>query len=213
MSDVHAICVCPRDAYDPTRLSAYRDRGASILYHRTGSIVLQVWLVHRRWRCDKSEELRNDMYQPYFDITEKLGVPLWWDENGVPRYKEFHPSMSADIYADFVALQEIHCQSCGERFECCASWSLVKACSTGAPQERLDLVWDETGKKATPKSGLPSVDGPGFVCFGDAPWHGTQQCSGTTMTTHTSKVLQFWKRASMEWVRDSAYELAWAEEE
>jgi len=64
------------------------------------------------------------MYQLYEDITKRLGEPLWYDDHGVPRYDEFHPSM-LDVYADFAALSEIACQSCGRRFKVGVPWSIA----------------------------------------------------------------------------------------
>ena len=49
----------------------------------------------------------------YEDITSRIPIaPLWYDENGVPRYSVFGPSEVGNIYANEVALIEIACQSC-----------------------------------------------------------------------------------------------------
>ena len=107
------------------------------------------------------------MYPLYEDLREKLGDPLWVDENGVPRYKPFAPGM-LDIYAKFAALVEIRCQACRRPFLVGVSWSIIKCIGSG------ELVhWNEEGHDGRPMV-MPSVEeGPGAFGFGDAPWHET----------------------------------------
>lgn len=144
------------------------------------------------------------MYQPYLDIMDRLGVPLWWDENGVPRYEPFEPRLCADIYNRYCALIEIRCQACGKLFPVASSWS-IKASPSWAES---DVVWDESGKIARPKSGFPTPDNSGFCGYGDAPFHPLDgQCSGTTMMTDVVRVLQFWTRAGHEDKRCPEYEV------
>lgn len=52
-----------------------------------------------------------------------VAKPLWWDENGVPRFEPHHPRLCPDIYADQVALVQISCQGCGREFPVQMSWS------------------------------------------------------------------------------------------
>ena len=48
----------------------------------------------------------------YEDILKKIDVdPFWYDENGVPRYLPFHPSLSSSIYSTEVVLLKINNQS------------------------------------------------------------------------------------------------------
>jgi hypothetical protein len=141
------------------------------------------------------------MYQPYEDIRQLSEIePLWHDENGVPRYVSFKPRLCADIYATFVALLEIKCQGCGFPFVVSSSWTL-----------RLDSAeWDKDGKNPKPKAGLPTSEDSGYFDYGDAPWHTNpkgHQCSGTTMTTDVSAVLQFWRQdKDHDWIRDAEHE-------
>ena len=141
------------------------------------------------------------MYQPYLDIREKLGRPLWFDEEGVPRYAHFAPRLCANIYADFAALLEIRCQSCGQLFQVAASWCAMDE----------NAVWDEHGNNPRPAEGLPTAESSGYFRYGDAPWHGPNdgQCSGTTMTTDVSEVMQFWRRDDSKWRRDCAHEFCY----
>lgn len=145
------------------------------------------------------------MYQPYMDIIGKLGAPLWWDEEGVPRYEEFEPRLCSNIYAAFAALLEIRCQGCRRVFPVASTWRVDFL--------NLDhVVWDENGKNAKPKGGLPKEGDAGEFGYGDAPWHDFDggfdgQCSGTTMTTDTVRVLQFWHRPDHKWTRSKEHEV------
>lgn len=130
----------------------------------------------------------------YHDITDRLGTPIWWDEYGVPRYCDFSPLESANIYARQVALVEISCQACGHRFPVCFS--------SGS-----EVLIDEDARSV--KDGI--IDRTLF--YGDPPnW----ECcgSGATMTSETVRVLQCWERDTRyEWVRLHALETYIGEEE
>ncbi len=57
------------------------------------------------------------MLEGYEDILSRISEPpIWYDQNGVPRYAKFHPNMCPNIYADKVVLAQIACQECGEKF-------------------------------------------------------------------------------------------------
>jgi hypothetical protein len=156
------------------------------------------------------------MYQPYFDIREKLGEPLWHDANGVPRYVPFAPSESANIYAQFVALMEIRCQGCGKLMLVEANWDVMNATmDLGNPHDNISeelIVWDDKGQNPIPKAGLPKVGEAGAFTYGDAPWHGDNQCSGTTMTTSVNRIVEFWKRVTFDWERMPQHEVHIGEE-
>lgn len=50
----------------------------------------------------------------YLDIISRIeGPPLWYDQNGTPRYDEFHPEFCPNIYSNEVVLLRIECQDCG----------------------------------------------------------------------------------------------------
>lgn len=59
----------------------------------------------------------------YSDIINVAGVPLWYDEHGVPRYLEFNPRALANPGADECALLTIQCQRCNHQFKVAKSWS------------------------------------------------------------------------------------------
>lgn len=125
------------------------------------------------------------MRQPYWDLYEIAGKrrPLWFDEHGVPRWVEFHPRL-CNIYADEVALLEIACQSCGQRFMVALS----------------SCVMDRVLMGGEPLSNQPALD------WGDAPCFMSRegdlvQCAGSTMISETWRIAQFWTREGGDWVR------------
>jgi hypothetical protein len=128
------------------------------------------------------------MHQPYKDILKRLGRPLWWDEHGTPRYDPFEPRLCSNIYAAEAVLLEIECPGCGRRFEVAGS---------------LDSI-DASLRQVT----LAGCIEAGTIHYGDAPWHlrGGTQCAGTTMYCIDRRVLQYWTRDVLNWVRDERYE-------
>ena len=58
------------------------------------------------------------MHGSYEDILSRISEPpLWYDQNGVPRYAKFHPSMCPNISSKTVVLaRSIACQECGQEF-------------------------------------------------------------------------------------------------
>ncbi len=142
------------------------------------------------------------MNHHYSDITDKLGEPLWWDENAVPRYCEFSPQDTANIYRDECALVLIRCQNCGREFKVAFSDSrsaryLRRAIAEKTAPGIADRIRDNT---------LHYGDPPNIHC---CP-------SGPTMNSVPIRVLEYWRlnRAAWEMVRDTALEkpleVAWA---
>lgn len=133
------------------------------------------------------------MLPDYRDIRRRLGEPIWFDARGVPRYDPFHPDL-CDVYASHVALLEIACRACGERF-------LV------AVEADRHMTLARAGREPA----LPSRGDPGsFGYLGDAPWHGDARgpCEGVTMTGESVRVVEFWRRGeSVGWQRDPACEV------
>ena len=124
------------------------------------------------------------MFQPYRDILERCGEPLWYDEGGVPRYAPFHPTLCSDIYATSAILVQVACQNCRETFYV-------------ATAGRLGVY------RPQPTQGQA-------IFYGDAPYHeyvGGGMCSGCTMTVDNLRVMQCWHRVDGEWDRMSRYEV------
>lgn len=111
----------------------------------------------------------------YDDITSRIEVPpLWWDENGTPRYGRFSPEMCPDIYADRVVLLWITCQQCGRRFDV-----EMHSSQMDRAQNRLPYGRD--------------IDdfNPALLHYGDPPAH---HCIGDTMNCWDIAVLESWRR-------------------
>lgn len=142
------------------------------------------------------------MLPSYDDITKKLGEPLWYDGNGVPRYEPFTPGMT-DVYATYIAYFRIGCQSCGREF-------LVTVDYTS-----MDAIHGPLKHEVT----KPTKTGIGFFHYGDPPAHGG--CVGDTMNSIPRQVLEFWNhdigREGISWTRLPEHEVvvkeSWAQEE
>ena len=131
------------------------------------------------------------MNYDYADIRSRIPEPpTWWDENAAPRYVPFAPGYQADIYAQEVALLEIACQCCGERFLVAQSWSYVATLMTpDAPRLAESIRSGQAG-------------------YGDPPNNG---CCGTgaSMTSNALRVVEYWARPDpFTWVRDPVLEIA-----
>ena len=119
------------------------------------------------------------MLHNYPDIIERLGKPLWWDEVGCPRYDEFKPNLTNNIYAREVILLEIACANCDRKMLVAMSWCPLLPLD-GCPSLR-SRVTDKT------------------VHYGDPPCF---DCScGATENCTDFRVVQFWQRANFEWSR------------
>lgn len=127
------------------------------------------------------------MLEAYRDIRKRIPEPpKWFDEHGVPRYDDFHPSLSPNVYADEVLLYEIACQACGERFLVEENWS------------RLNLPDIVAGRKTPSLSErVRSAD----IHYGDPPCFGGDCMAGATMNCEDIKTVQFWRRDHRAWQR------------
>lgn len=140
------------------------------------------------------------MNHHYADIKDRIAEePKWWDEHAVPRYGDFSPEMTANIYAKEAALVFIECQNCGTGFRVCFSSDGMVLTYDGLKQDRLsERVAD--------------------LHYGDPPNMGCCP-AGPTMNSVPRKVLEFWtldrERNGWEWERRPEFEVAieceWAE--
>lgn len=112
------------------------------------------------------------MNHHYRDIRDRLGAPAWWDDAAVPRYCDFSPHETNDIYARQAVLMEIACQDCGTRF--------LVALTVGPLS---DLITD--------------ID---TLHYGDPPNAGCCP-AGPTMNSVPVRVVEFWQRDSIDWER------------
>lgn len=129
------------------------------------------------------------MNHHYRDITDAIGrQPLWFDEHAVPRYSEFTPDSTANIYADEAVLLLILCQGCGTEFKVCMSDS--------APR----IHWAKSTPGGEVVTYPPMVERVQDLHYGDPPNMGC--CgAGPTMNSVPRRVLEFWKRDRMNWER------------
>lgn len=128
------------------------------------------------------------MKQTYKDIVSRISEPpTWWDHNGVPRYGDFHPDLSPDIYADECVLFLIRCQNCQREFNVELSRSEHDLGWKGDPLESLEECIPE-------------------IFYGDPPNVGCCP-SGPTMTSESIRILQFWKRERFDWIRMKEHEV------
>lgn len=134
------------------------------------------------------------MNHHYSDIRDKLGEPLWFDEHAVPRYCDFAPNQTANIYADECVLYLIRCQNCNREFRVCESTS------------RSDVMLARhMGNDASMLS-----ERVAHLHYGDPP--NIQCCpSGPTMNSEPVRVLEFWSRVDSkfrDWSRRPELEIA-----
>lgn len=130
------------------------------------------------------------MNHDYADIISLIAEPpKWWDEHAVPRYCEFSPRVSANIYADEVVLLLIECQSCGTEFKVCMS------------DDQMSRAMRSYGREK-PAPSLTRLVQDGEIHYGDPPNACPGECAaGSTMNSVPVRVLEFWRRSMLEWER------------
>jgi hypothetical protein len=125
------------------------------------------------------------VHASYQDILDRIdAAPVWWDENGVPRFDPHHPDLCPDVYAREVALIRIECQSCQLGF-------LVQM-STGSPRARGSLT--EMIRNKT-------------IHYGDPPRHDVDCMAGDTMNCTDIAVVEFWRWTLLSWERVTELEI------
>jgi hypothetical protein len=149
------------------------------------------------------------LHNDYSDIRDRIdGEPMWFDERGVPRYCEFGPLETADIYADEALLMQIECQSCGQEFLVCLSSSkmgryrqALLGAALDAKREGRTLT-DEDVSVEWERNSLARSVAAGAVHYGDPP---NADCclAGASMNSVPQRVVEFWRRDEKlhDWVR------------
>lgn len=128
------------------------------------------------------------MKAAYDDIRALTTLtPLWYDENGVPRYIEFHPSLSPNIYTTEVILIRIECQNCRVEFDVEMSYD-----------HGMDAPYSIFIEEMLENSDVVAAH------YGDPPRHG---CVGDTMNSIPLKLIQFWSKVDGGWERIGKYEV------
>ena len=137
------------------------------------------------------------MLHNFKDIIDAAGRdPLWWDENGTPRFCEFNPNKNANIYADEIVLLRVACQGCATEFDVCMSTSIME-------RYMHQHTWGRPGPS------LAQLIEKHEIHYGDPP--NTGCCpAGATMNSVPRMVLQYWTRdpsTMIEKMRVADYEL------
>jgi hypothetical protein len=128
------------------------------------------------------------MLPDYKDIVTRVSEsPKWWDAHGVPRYDDFRPELSSNIYANEVVLLRIACQCCSREFD-------------------VEKTWDKYSCDWTGRTRASLSEGLAFIHYGDPPNSGCCP-AGATMNCIDLRVLQFWARAGSTWVRSPELEI------
>lgn len=131
----------------------------------------------------------------YKDITSKLGRPKWYDESGCPRYCNFVPTKVSNIYAEEVALFEIACQACGDKFLMAESWD--------------DRDWFREQTRGI-SARLKDKE---YFGFGDPPCFFNKCASGCTMCSDTIRCVEFWQKDNLRnWKRNHELEIVYENE-
>ena len=129
-------------------------------------------------------------YPDIHALTDR--APLWHDSHGTPRFAPFEPGLCPSIYATEVALVEIECSACRERFLVEMHWWIWWIPMPGHYQASLsERIQQDT------------------LHYGDPPFHQADghQCSGTTMNCNDLRVVEYWSRAHLKWRRKPELEM------
>jgi len=118
------------------------------------------------------------MRRSYQDILSRIkDPPLWYDQDGTPRYAPFSFELCPDIYSHHVGLFRVCCQLCHKEF-------LV---------EMHANIFDH--RIAAP---------PAKWHYGDPPIHDCP--AGNTMNCNDLAVVEFWVEDKFEWTRRPEFE-------
>jgi len=121
------------------------------------------------------------MHRSYSDLTNRLGEPLWWDEQAVPRYDPFGPH-EMGVYDRMVWLYEIRCQDCPKRMKVAGAWN-------GMDYAELMRFLDHPSA---------NIWTPLDAHYGDPPRHNCPG-AGETMNCYDLEVLEVWGQDIEHW--------------
>lgn len=130
------------------------------------------------------------MKNNYNDILQlSAAPPLWWDENGVPRYKAFYPLTDAPLDTDEYVLTEIRCQECGKIYR------------VAIRQHGFSTEPDQLAREIKVRQ----------IDYGDPPNDCGEDChAGATMSSIPVRVIEYWARRKMAfkgWKRLTEFEV------
>jgi|ERR1700733_3381805 hypothetical protein len=131
------------------------------------------------------------MHPSYDDIIARIDTePLWFDEHAVPRYCAFEPNRSANIFTSEIALIEISCQECAQRF---------RVAFSGMNFGHMNIMTLAEGIKEK-------------LIFIEPPRHNLKTCAaGSATSCEPIRVLEYWRRPPRgdhtSWTRDPSLEI------
>jgi hypothetical protein len=145
------------------------------------------------------------MHAGYEDIIEAVGKPpLWWDQRGVPRFRDHHPDLASDIYASEVVLLRIACQRCLHEQLVQMTWGHNDVMTCLIRDEWAALRRGENIDDSRTAHTLAAAVRDGSIHYGDPPHHedrGEFCHAGCTMNVWDLKVEEFWVRKDWSWTR------------
>lgn len=137
------------------------------------------------------------MKASFLDIKDRIDEqPRWYDENGTPRYEEFSPDLSPNIYADEVILIEIACQHCREKFLVEMNWGIMHVVLEVYNKEPFSVRLTQWLRNRN-----------GNFCpihYGDPPNH---MCIGDTMNCIDLRIIEFHKKIEHRFERIKKFEI------
>lgn len=137
------------------------------------------------------------MKASYLDIKNKINAePIWYDENGVPRYDKFSPELSPNIYADEIILLEIACQDCKQRFLVEMNWDKMR--------KIFDRHLESFSTRVQQHLKNNKEFNHSLIHYGDPPIH---FCVGDTENCYDLHIVEFHKKIAFEFKRISEYEI------
>lgn len=134
----------------------------------------------------------------YEDILSRLGEPLWYDYEGVPRYDSFHPNLCG-VYASFVSYNQIACQSCVKKF-----FVAVEICNFEIPPSFKFPIPPPIGEAQKIEKVVNKLDSSNFPSpwdqigsfhYGDPPIH---RCFGDSMNSVPVRIIEFWQKGPLK---------------
>ena len=128
------------------------------------------------------------MRRYYGDILAAAGFdPIWFDEHGVPRFREFTPDAIAEVYASECAELRISCRGCGRDF--------VVAMSTPPQPEWFPLA------SAIASRAIHYGEPPNMRCCAEGPALGA--ITRRVLSYHTRDLSQRTDEPGRGWARRS----------
>lgn len=151
-------------------------------------------------------------------MIEKLGEPIWYDENGTPRYCEFNPQYCYP-YARVVAFFEIQCSHCEKIFKVATSTDLLNEYDKDFNIERLKSIINNPqviNKVNDLYEVIDQYPELSLFDYGDPPFHWkdknlNEPCMGYASSSFTTKILAVYEwnlNKDLKWIKLNEKEIS-----